>query len=71
MEPLRLGFIGAGVMATWAIYPALHFAPISLQAVCDLDEARARSVAGKFGTGRWYADYARMWEQHLHGELQR
>jgi hypothetical protein len=38
MEPLRLGFIGAGAMATFAIYPALHFAPIALQAVCDLDE---------------------------------
>lgn len=61
MEPLRLGFIGAGVMATFAIYPALHFAPIALQAVCDLDEARARHVASKFGSGRWYTDYRDMW----------
>jgi len=63
MKPLRVGFIGAGVMAAWAIYPALHFAPIALQAVCDLDEERARSVAGKFGTGRWYTDYRQMWQQ--------
>jgi predicted dehydrogenase len=63
MEPLRLGFIGAGVMATWAIYPALHFAPIALQAVCDVDEARAKSVAGKFGPGRWYTDYHDMWQK--------
>ncbi len=31
-------------MATWAIYPALHLAPIALQAVCDIDEARRRQV---------------------------
>ena len=61
MNPIRLGFIGAGVMATWAIYPALHFAPLALQAVCDLDEDRAKGVAGKFGTGRWYTDYQEMW----------
>ena len=63
MEPLRLGFVGAGSMANWAVYPALHFAPIRLQAVCDVDEGRAREAAGKFGPGRWYADYRRMWEE--------
>lgn len=61
VEPLRLGFIGAGAMASWAVYPALHFAPIRLRAVCDVDEKRARAVAGKFGTGRWYTDYREMW----------
>ena len=49
LEPLRVGFIGAGVFSTWAIYPALHLAPIDLRAVCDTDEAKARSVAGQFG----------------------
>lgn len=61
VQPLRLGFIGAGDMATWAIYPALHFAPIELQAVCDLEETRAKTAAGKFGTGQWYTDYRQMW----------
>ena len=51
VEPLTTGFIGAGAMASWAVYPALHFAPIHLQAVRDLDEGRARAVAGQFGTG--------------------
>ncbi len=50
-------------MASWSVYPALHFAPIHLQAVCDLDEGRARAVAGQFGTGRWYTDYREMWEK--------
>ena len=61
VEPLRLGFIGVGAMATWAVYPALHFAPIQLQAVCDIDPARAEAAAGKFGSGRWYTDYREMW----------
>jgi predicted dehydrogenase len=63
MEPLRLGFVGAGVMANFAIYPALHFAPMRLEAVCDLDEERARTTAEKFGARRWYTDYQRMWEK--------
>ena len=60
IEPLRVGFIGAGSFAEWTLYPALHLAPIALQALCDIDEARARNVASKFGTGRWYADHREM-----------
>ncbi len=64
MEPLRVGFIGAGVFSTWAIYPALHLAPIDLRAVCDTNEAKARDAASRFGgSGRWYTDHRRMWEQ--------
>ena len=64
MEPLRVGFIGAGVFSTWAIYPALHLAPIDLRAVCDTDETRARDAASKFGGGgRWYTDHRRMWDE--------
>ena len=44
-----MGFIGAGIFSTWAIYPALHLAPIDLRAVCDIDEAKARQAAGQFG----------------------
>ena len=63
LEPLRLGFIGAGAMASFAVYPALHFAPIRLVAVCDLDEARAKLLAGKFGAERVYTDHHRMLEE--------
>ena len=63
MEPLRIGFIGAGGFARHTIYPALHLAPVALQAVCDIDEAKAKDAAGKFGTGRWYTDRHKMWEQ--------
>ena len=63
MEPLRVGFIGGGGFARHTIYPALHLAPVALQAVCDMDEAKAKDAAGKFGTGRWYTDRHKMWEQ--------
>jgi predicted dehydrogenase len=60
LEPVRLGFVGAGAMASFAVYPALHFAPIHLVAVCDLDEAKARRTAEKFGASRHYTDYREM-----------
>lgn len=61
MNPLHIGFIGAGAMAQWQIYPSLHFADVVLTAVCDLDPARAQMVAAKFGAPRWYTDYRVMW----------
>lgn len=64
MQPLRVGFVGAGIFSTWAIYPALHLASIDLRAVCDTDETKARDAAGRFGGGpRWYTDHRQMWEQ--------
>jgi len=57
---LRIGFIGAGEMATWAILPALHFAPVRLQAICDIDQERADSAAEKFGARSCYTDYREM-----------
>jgi predicted dehydrogenase len=63
MEPLRVGFIGAGSFSTWAIYPALHLAPIDLRAVCDRDAAKAQDAARKFGARRWYTNHLEMWEK--------
>lgn len=57
---LKVGCIGAGAMATWAIYPALHFAPIRLQAVCDLDAKLAENTAAKFGANHFYTDFRDM-----------
>ncbi len=59
LETVRVGFIGAGVMAQWQIYPSLYFAPLELVALCDQDAARAKSVADKYGT-RWYTNYEQM-----------
>jgi predicted dehydrogenase len=63
LEPVRLGFIGAGAMASFAVYPALHFAPIRLVAVCDRDEGKARRAAEKFGAPNHYTDYREMLEK--------
>lgn len=63
MQPLRIGFIGAGGFARHTLYPALHFAPVELKAVCDINEERAKQVAGKFGSGRWYSDRHQMWDK--------
>ena len=60
-SPLRIAVIGAGEMSAWAILPALHFAPLHLQAVCDIDDERAQAAATTFGAGRWYSDYRDMW----------
>ncbi len=63
MEPLRIGFLGAGGFARHTIYPALHLAPVALQAICDADENRAKDAAAKFGTGRYYTDRHEMFEK--------
>lgn len=63
VEPVRLGFVGAGAMASFAVYPALHFAPIRLVAVCDLDEGKAKQAAARFGAAGVYTDYREMFER--------
>lgn len=60
VDPLRLGFIGAGDMASFSVLPALHFAEIDLRAVCDLDRDRAQLMAAKFGAPAAYQDYRAM-----------
>ncbi len=60
MEKVRFGLIGTG---TWGnvhaeTYSTHHRA--SLAAVCDVDEARARKAAERWGAGRVYTDYRGM-----------
>ncbi|HRR81319.1 MAG TPA: Gfo/Idh/MocA family oxidoreductase [Planctomycetota bacterium] len=60
-EPeIRAGFIGCGSHAFRNIYPTFQFAPVSLVATCDLDLARAKAFAAKFGAQAAYADYRAM-----------
>ena len=37
---IRAGFIGCGSHAFRNLYPVFQFAPVKLEAVCDLDQAR-------------------------------
>jgi predicted dehydrogenase len=60
MDKVRFGLIGTG---TWGnvhaeTYSTHHRA--SLAAVCDVDEARARKAAERWGAGRVYTDYREM-----------
>lgn len=58
---IRIVFIGAGNHAVWTLYPTLQYFPhVNLVAVCDLDGAKAESVAHKYGAPRSYTDYSRM-----------
>jgi predicted dehydrogenase len=59
--PFRLGIVGAGRLSSRRIYPCLHaIEEVVLAAVCDLDEARARRNARKFGGERVFTDHRRM-----------
>lgn len=57
---VRACFIGAGGHAFRNVYPSFRYAPVELLAICDLDEARARSYARQFGAERTYSDYREM-----------
>ena len=57
----RIGFIGCGMHATWALYPAIHTIPeIDLVAVCDLNKELAQRNARNFGARRWYTNVDKM-----------
>lgn len=66
MADLRIGIIGAGSLSSKRIYPCLHFLPVRLAAVCDLDRAKAERNARKFGGESVYTDHRQMLaEAHL------
>jgi predicted dehydrogenase len=59
--PMRLGIIGAGSIAQTIHLPILKkFEDVHLEAICDMDRAKAGFVAQKFGIPRFYGD-----PQHL------
>lgn len=57
---VRACFIGAGGHSFRNVYPTFRYAPVDLLAICDIDEARARSYARQFGAERSYGDYREM-----------
>jgi predicted dehydrogenase len=63
-EPeIRAGFIGAGAHSFRNLYPTFQFAPVKLAAVCDLDLAKAKAYAAKFGAAGAYSDHREMLER--------
>lgn len=60
-DDVKLCMIGAGAHSSSNIYPYLHYLKgVRVLANADLDENRARSIAGKFGLPASYADYRKM-----------
>ncbi len=60
---IRAGFIGCGSHSFRNLYPTFQFAPVKLQATCDLDIEKARAFATKFGAANAYADHREMLER--------
>ncbi len=59
-EEMRVGIIGAGVLASSRLSPCLHTLPVTLAAVCDLDREKAERNAAKFSGRAVYTDYTEM-----------
>ena len=60
---VRAGFIGCGSHSFRNLYPTFQFASVDLQAVCDLDQAKADAFARQFGAHAAYTDYREMLAQ--------
>lgn len=61
MTEVRVAVIGAGQMANKVHYPSLASLPdVNIVAACDLDEAKLRQTAQRWGIGRTFGDYQDM-----------
>ena len=60
---LRVGLVGVGSHANRNILPALHFLPVDLVALCDLDEGLLRRTASEYRVDGVYTETARMYAE--------
>lgn len=58
---VRLGVVGAGKHSYRNLLPALHYLPVQLSAICDLDVARAESAAREYGVRGVYQSTSEMY----------
>jgi predicted dehydrogenase len=65
MERTALGVIGCGFFAQNHLHAWTDLASkgVEIAAVCDVDEAKARAAAEKFGVRNWYKDAETMFRQ--------
>lgn len=59
-QRINVGIVGVGRHCYRNILPALHYLPVNLQAVCDVNEPLARATAAQFGC-RSYVSTADMY----------
>lgn len=57
---LNIGIVGAGRHGYRNIFPAMHYLPVTIRAVCDINEDLARVTAAQFGA-RHYTDAGTMY----------
>ncbi len=58
MNKTGFGVIGTGIVGgAWHAHVYHHLPAAELVAVCDLNEARAREIAGRYGAPQVYTDY--------------
>lgn len=61
-QKIRVGIVGAGGHAYRNILPALHFLPVTLCAVCDVDTERAARTAREYGVQGVYSSASEMYQ---------
>jgi predicted dehydrogenase len=66
MERTTVGVIGCGFFAQNHLHAwtDLRSKGVEIVAVCDVDEAKARATADKFGVKHWYRDAEAMLREH-------
>lgn len=62
-HPLRLAYIGAGGFSNGFMYPQLRAHQVTLAAVCDLAEEKAKLAAAQYGFEGVYTDFRRMLDE--------
>lgn len=62
-HPLRLAYIGAGGFSNGFMYPQLRAHQVTLAAVCDLAEEKAKLAAAQYGFEGVYTDFHRMLDE--------
>ena len=60
---LRVGLVGVGSHAYRNILPVLHYLPVRLAALCDLDAALLERTGAEYGVDSLYTDAGRMYAE--------
>lgn len=60
-QRLRVGVVGVGSHSYRNILPALHYLPVRLTALCDLDAALLERTAAEYGVAATYTDAEAMY----------
>ncbi len=63
VSPIKTAVVGAGQIARQHLACLRELRGVEIAAVCDLSQAKAQSVAERFGVPCFYTDYARMLQE--------